>query len=66
MTALAALAEKKPNDPVFRRAAWDVANDVTGATATAIHNLAQAHATEWSAFRESYGPGGLLNHLGRE
>ncbi|WP_369721317.1 7-cyano-7-deazaguanine synthase [Bradyrhizobium sp. LLZ17] len=66
MTALAALAEKSVDDPVFRRAAWDIANDVTGTTATAIHSLARAHAAEWSAFRESYGPGGLLNHLGKE
>ncbi len=66
MTALAALAEQSAGDPVFRRAAWDIANDVTGTTATAIHSLTQAHAAEWSAFRKSYGLGGFLNHLVRE
>jgi 7-cyano-7-deazaguanine synthase in queuosine biosynthesis len=66
MTALAALAEKSVDDPVFRRAAWDIANDVSGTTATAIHSLTQAHAAEWSAFRESYGDEGVLNHLDRE
>jgi 7-cyano-7-deazaguanine synthase in queuosine biosynthesis len=66
MTALARLAEKTADDPIFRRAAWDIAKDVTGMTATAVHSLTQAHAIEWSGFRGSYGHRGLLNHLVRE
>src|SRR5258708_4904712 len=66
MTALAALAARSVDDPVFRRASWDIGRDVTGMTATAVHSLVQAHALEWAAFREADGPNRLLKHSVRE
>jgi 7-cyano-7-deazaguanine synthase in queuosine biosynthesis len=66
MTALAALATRAADDPVFRRAAWDINRDVTGVTATAIHGLVQTHAADWSAFREPYGANSYLSNPVRE